>query len=223
MLQRWRKLTFLHWPYHPDVIRPLIPKGLELDTFDGQAWVGLVPFLVTGLRPPRLPAAPWISEFPETNVRTYVRGPDGNRGVWFFTLEADRLFAVIAARAIYSLPYRWAHMTVEDLGNRIVYQSVRQKSFGRGRTDIIIEPGAPIEKNQLINFVTAQFRLYAARGRSILCAPIEHAPWPLQSARVIRLDEDLILNSGVPSPLGEPMVHYSRDLSVKIGKIEKLD
>ena len=100
MLQRWLKLTFLHWPYEPDVIRPLIPKQLTLDTFDGAAWIGLVPFLISGLRPPWMPVLPWISTFPETNVRTYVRGPNGDRGVWFFTLEADRLLGVMGARIV---------------------------------------------------------------------------------------------------------------------------
>ncbi len=118
MLQSWRWLTFLHWRYEPETIRRLLPSQLTLDTFEDAAWVGLTPFLLRNLRPPRLPALPWISQFPETNVRTYVRGPDGERGVWFFTLEADRLAAVIGARSLYRLPYRWADMRVERRGGR---------------------------------------------------------------------------------------------------------
>lgn len=98
MFQRWDSLTFLHWRYPPEVISPLLPRKLELDTFDGTAWVGLTPFVLTGLRPPGFPAIPWISRFPEMNVRTYVRGPDGERGIWFFSLEAARIAAVIGAR-----------------------------------------------------------------------------------------------------------------------------
>ena len=86
MLQGWDNLTFLHWRYQPEIIRPMLPRKLELDTFDGAAWVGLTPFIVTRTRPPGLPSLPWVSTFPEMNVRTYVRGPDGARGIWFFSL-----------------------------------------------------------------------------------------------------------------------------------------
>ena len=106
MYQNWESLTFLHRPLPPEVVRRLLPQGLELDTYDGAAWIGLTPFLLTGLRPPRVSALPWISRFPEMNVRTYVRGPDGERGIWFFSLEADRLAAVVGARLSYGLPYR---------------------------------------------------------------------------------------------------------------------
>jgi uncharacterized protein len=104
MFQRWRWLTFLHWSYGAETIRRLIPPQLTLDTYEGAAWVGLTPFLLTSLRPPLAPALPWISRFPETNVRTYVRGPDGEPGVWFFKLEAERLAAVAGARATYRHP-----------------------------------------------------------------------------------------------------------------------
>ena len=112
MLQRWRWLTFMHWRYDAAIIQALLPELLTVDTFDGSAWVGLTPFVLAGLRLPFSPPVPWISRFPETNVRTYVRGPDGEPAVWFFTLEADRLLGVLAARALYGLPYRWSRMRV---------------------------------------------------------------------------------------------------------------
>src|SRR2546423_2489451 len=90
MLQEWRHLTFLHWRYRPDVIQALLPAGLTVQTMDGSAWVGLIPFLMSGVRPPRVPALPWLSRFPETNVRTYVSGPDGGTGIWFLSLHAAR-------------------------------------------------------------------------------------------------------------------------------------
>src|SRR3954463_2979445 len=86
MFQRWQCLTFLHWRYPAEAIKTLLPSGLELEKFDGTAWIAVTPSLVASLRPPALPALPWLSSFPETNVRTYVRGPDGERGVWFFAL-----------------------------------------------------------------------------------------------------------------------------------------
>ncbi len=104
MQQTWKCLTFLHWPYDPTWVRPLLPSGLELDTFDNAAWIGLVPFEIHNF--------PGILHFPETNVRTYVVGRDGSRAVWFFSLDAARLLAVSGARAAYGLPYFWSRMRV---------------------------------------------------------------------------------------------------------------
>ncbi|MBV8905399.1 MAG: DUF2071 domain-containing protein [Acidobacteriia bacterium] len=220
MFQRWRRLTFLHWRYAAEAIRPLIPRGLELDTFDGAAWVALTPFLVTGLRPPGAPALPWISQFPETNVRTYVRGPDGEGGVWFFTLEADRLASVAGARLLYRLPYRWADMRVLRKGRIVEYESARKWPFGEGGTSIAIHAGEPITANEFENFLTARFRLYTMWGERVAFAQIEHAPWPLHTARILRLRQNLIERSGVPAATGAPIVHYSPDLQVRIGRIQ---
>jgi uncharacterized protein len=222
MLQRWESLTFLHWRYEPDTIRGLLPakleqQGLRLDTFDGAAWISLTPFRLTRLRPPFLPPAPWLSRFPETNVRTYVRGPDGKPGIWFFTLEAARLAAVIAARAGYGLPYRWSRMRVRGPGNTVQYQS--RRLLGRGSTRISIEPGESFGAAQLDNFLTARYRLLTRVGNRLAYADIDHPPWPLQRARVLECNEDLIVNSGVPAPRGEPIVHFSRVLDVRIGRL----
>ena len=217
MQQTWRALTFLHWRYDPEVIRRVLPSGLTLDTFDGSAWVGLVPFELAGVAAPGLFAVPWLSRFPETNVRTYVLGPDGQPGVWFFTLEADRLMAVLAARAWYHLPYRWAKMSIEVEKNRVDYRSERNRLFGTGKTDIVVEPGDSLEASELDHFLTARFRLYAAAGERIAFAPVQHIAWPLQHARVLRLEENLIENSGVPRPRGAPLVHFSQEIKIKAG------
>jgi uncharacterized protein YqjF (DUF2071 family) len=215
LLQVWRSLTFLHWRYDAEIIARALPNGLTLDTFDGSAWVGLVPFVLAGVQAYGFPTLPWISEFPETNVRTYVRGADGERGVWFFTLEADRLAAVLLARAWYHLPYRWAAMRVERQQSAIWYHSKRSRLFGKGSSEIGIEVGAPMVTTELDHFLTARFRLYAASKGRIAYAQIEHDPWPLRHARLTNLDEDLMENSGVPRPKGEPLVHYSEELHVK--------
>ena len=220
MTQIWQSLTFLHWRYEAAAIARTLPKGLTLDTFDGSAWVGLVPFTLAGVRPYGFPALPWISEFPETNVRTYVRGADGERGVWFFTLEADRLAAVMLARWWYHLPYRWAAMRVERTDSLVTYRSERSRMFGKGHTDLGIEVGGMRASNELDNFLTARFRLYAAADGRIAYAQIEHEPWPLQEARVTKLDENLMENSGVTRPMGEPLVHYCEELQVKAGAIQ---
>jgi uncharacterized protein YqjF (DUF2071 family) len=220
ILQVWRNLTFLHWRYDVAELARSIPRGLTLDTFDGSAWVGLVPFTLAGVQPYGIPALPWISEFPETNVRTYVRDADGHAGVWFFTLEADRLAAVLMARVWYHLPYRWAKMHVQRSGSTVDYRSVRSRLFGQGITEIGIEIGAASKATDLDNFLTARFRLYTAVKGRVAYAQIEHEAWPLREAKLTKLKETLMENSGVTRPIGEPLVHYCEELRVKAGALK---
>jgi len=114
MYQDWRDLTFLHWRYEPDVVQKLLPRGLTVQTFDGSAWIGLVPFVMDRVRFPGVPALPWMSRFPETNVRTYVSGPDGSDGIYFFSLDAANPLAVEIARRWYGLNYLRARMSLEE-------------------------------------------------------------------------------------------------------------
>jgi len=214
MRQTWRRLTFLHWPYAPDLIRSVIPAGLELDTFDNTAWIGLVPFEIYDF--------PGIPHFPETNLRTYVIGPDGSRAVWFFSLEAGRLAAVIGARIGYHLPYFWASMRVTEEDGAIRYRSARRWPHdSRAITDILVRPGEQFQASELTerdHFLTARFRLYAtSRNRRLYSAQIEHPSWPLARASVLSLRETLFEASGLPPPRGMPITHYSEELSVKIG------
>jgi hypothetical protein len=213
MRQTWRRLTFLHWALEPALIRGFIPSGLELDTFDNAAWIGLVPFEIHNLR--------GIPHFPETNLRTYVIGPDGSRAVWFFSLEAARLIAVLGARIAYHLPYFWAKMSVILENGAIHYSSRRQRPHHpSAMTDIVVRPGALYKSDELAerdHFLTARYRLYSmARGR-LKHAQIEHPPWPLARASVVSLRETLLAASGLPPPRGAPVVHYSHELSVAIG------
>ena len=216
MFQGWRGLTFLHWPYQPKAIRGLIPDSLDLDTFDGAAWIGLTPFLVTGLRPPFVPTLPWISCFPEMNVRTYVRAGDGERGIWFFSLEAARLPAVAGARLTYGLPYRWAAMNIGFHPTQVEYSSHRH--FGPGRARMVIRRESPIEPNARDRFLTARFRLYSKIAGKLAYADVEHEPWPLESARIHHLEQDVIQNSNVPPPAGQPLVHFSPGVYVRVGR-----
>ena len=125
MVHWWEQLTFVHWRFDPAEIQRLLPPGLTVETFEGEAWVGLVPFsLRVGL--PHVRSVPWFSQFPETNVRTYARSADGTSGVWFFSLDAARLGAVLVARATYRLPYFWSKMSIEHSGSTISYRSRRR-------------------------------------------------------------------------------------------------
>ncbi len=218
MRQAWICLSFLHWPCPPADVRPLLPAGLELDTFDGVAWIGLVPFCITGLTPPRWPALPWVSHFLETNVRTYVIGPGGRRGVWFFSLDAARLAAVAGARATFALPYYWSRMRLEKKDSRIRYFSARRARNPVG-CEIAIETGAPIEKpGDFEIFLTARFRLYAERRAQLLEAEVAHEPWRLHQARVLSWNESLFAAAGLPAAQGAPHVLYSPWIDVIVGK-----
>lgn len=212
MRQTWRRLTFLHWPYAPELVRTLLPAGLHLDTFDNAAWVGLIPFEIHNLT--------GLPHFPETNVRTYVVGPDGGRGVWFFSLDAARLLAVIGARVGYGLPYYWASMRVACEDGKIHYRSRRKWPHRPAAAAILIQPGtvyAASELGERDHFFTARYCLYTLMRGRLGRAQIEHPPWPLARATVLDLDQTVIEAAGLPSPAGPPLVHYSADLDVKIG------
>lgn len=213
MTQSWRWLTFLHWRYDPALVRPLVPQPLELDLFEGAAWVGLVPFKIFDF--------PGLPSFPETNVRTYVIGPDGSRAVWFFSLDAERLMAVIGARAAFGLPYYWAKMRVAAGERSIAYSSRRRWPHShRYTTDLEVRPGELFAAGELAerdHFLTARFRLYSIRLGKLSYTQIEHEPWPLARCAVAHLQQNLIEAAGLPAPQGDPLAHYSADLHVKIG------
>jgi len=213
MRQTWKRLTFLHWHFDAALVRPLLPKGLELDTFDNAAWVGLVPFEIYNF--------PGLPHFPETNVRTYVVGQDGSRAVWFFSLDAARLLAVAGARVAYGLPYFWASMRVTGEGGAVRYRSRRNWPHSPAATsDILVKPGGPFRPEELRDrdhFLTARFRLYSLVRGKLGYAQIEHASWPLSRATVLELNQTLIESGGLAAPAGAPLVHYCEELDVRIG------
>jgi uncharacterized protein len=212
MRQTWKRLTFLHWRYSPGILRPLLPPGLELDTFDHDAWIGLVPFEIHNLT--------GIPHFPETNVRTYVIGPDGGRGVWFFSLDAARLPAVIGARAGYRLPYFWAGMQVAVDGGAIRYRSCRRWPHRPASAEIAVRPGtaySPEELTDRDHFLTARFCLYTTMRGRLARAQIEHPRWPLARATLLECNQTLFQAAGLPPPEGAPLMHYSPEIDVKIG------
>jgi uncharacterized protein len=221
MLQQWRLLTFLHWRYPAAVVQALLPPGLTAQTFDGTAWVGLVPFMMQGVRGPGLPALPWLSRFPETNVRTYVPGPDGRVGIWFFSLDAARVAPVLAGRTGYGLPYCWASMRARAYGGELAYRSVRRwPGPARALCDAVVQPGRPYQEHELgplDHFLTARFRLYSLVGGRLVGADAEHPPWPLHRGTMRYLHQDLLQAGGLPAPEGEPLVHTSPGVAVRIG------
>ena len=120
----WHDLLFMHWPVPQEALRPQIPPALQLDTFDGSAWLSVPPFRMSATRPRCLPSVPPLSNFPELNVRTYVTA-EGKPGIWFFSLDAANPVAVRLARATFHLPYFDARMSCQVTGDEVRYGSVR--------------------------------------------------------------------------------------------------
>jgi uncharacterized protein YqjF (DUF2071 family) len=222
MLHRWERVTFLHWRYPADAVQRLLPPGLSVETHDGVAWVGLVPFFMR-INAPGIPRLPWISHFCETNVRTYVRDELGQSGVWFFSLDAERFPAVAAARLGFRLPYMWSDMRLDDAGDTITYTTRRRWPEGRVTSRVTVGIGAPLAAEELTDrdhFLTARWALFSvggARGRFRRYAHAQHDPWPLRRAAVRELDDRLVADTGLPAPTGEPLAYYSPGVDVRIG------
>lgn len=185
MYQKWRNLTFLHAAVEPGAVQGMLPAGLTVDTFAGpdgreSAWLGLVPFEMLGIRPRSLPSLPWISAFPETNLRTYVHLDGKGPGVWFFSLDAARLLACRIARAWYKLPYWWSGMSVASLGGGVLYRSRRREGPARPSLAIqacpVGEP-APAKPGTLEFFLIERYLLYAAQGARLFTGQVAHPPY----------------------------------------------
>jgi uncharacterized protein YqjF (DUF2071 family) len=226
MKQQWYKLLFAHWPLAPDVLRPLIPQGLQLDTFDGQAWIGVVPFIVTGLRARWLPPIPGTSTFPELNVRTYVTH-DGKPGVWFFSLDAANRLAVRGARLAYHLPYYDAEMSAEVTGDHVRYRS-RRTHKNAAPAEFVgsyrpIAPPMTAQVGTLDYFLTERYCLYTAdkRGR-LYRSDIQHAPWPLQKAEAEIQVNTMTEPHGIGLPDVPPLLHYSAFQDVKVWYVRRV-
>jgi uncharacterized protein len=224
MLHRWETLAFVHWPYPADAVQKLLPSGLEADTFDGVAWVGLIPFRLT-VTLPGIPPLPWVSSCPEINVRTYVLGPDGGPGIWFLSLEASRLSAVLMARRWYGLPYRWATMRLDRRGGTVWYESRRRWRGRRPRELICLSVEEEVETQDvgpLDVFLTARWRLYSPYGQGLAATQVEHDPWPLHRARVLCVRDELIPAAGLPEPSGPPVALFSPGVSVRFAPRRQL-
>jgi uncharacterized protein YqjF (DUF2071 family) len=225
MTQRWETLTFLHWSYPVDVVHRLLPQGLEVDIFDGRAWVGLVPFRMT-VGPAGIDSIPWFGQFLETNVRTYVRDRSGRPGLWFLSLDAAGLAAVVTARVSYRLPYFWSTMSLCSEGDLLRYQCVRRWP-GAGASSLVeVETGPAYDDGELDDrdhFLTARWRLFSHGANRLRYAEAHHQPWPLRRAELRRVDDGLLLAAGLPAPRGSPLVHYSDGVRARIGPPHLVD
>ena len=218
--QTWEELAFLHWRVDEAGLRPLVPAGLELETHDGSAWLGITPFRLTGFRARGVPPLPVVSQFPELNVRTYVT--DGEKpGIWFFSLDCGSRLAVEGARRLYRLPYRHARMSVARRHGHVHYDSAREgAAFSaryRGVGDFFhAEPGS------LEHFLTERYCLYSAGDDSTLHrAQIHHPPWPLQAGEAV-VELNTMAPAGVALPDEDPLVHYAVRQDVVVWPLERV-
>jgi hypothetical protein len=167
-----------------------------------------------------MPSLPWLSRFGEVNVRTYVRDARGRQGIWFLSLDAARLPAVLAARAGYRLPYFWSDISVEAAGNRIGYQCRRRHHASDARCDAEVELGSPLTetgRDELVQFLTARYRLFTVIAGRLAAAEAEHPQWSLHHVRILGLDQNLLENAGLPAPADGPLAHASPGVPVRIG------
>ena len=215
MGQTWDELLFAHWRVDAEGVARLVPQGLEVEQFDGSAWIGVTPFVVTGLRLRGTVPLPRVSTFPELNVRTYVTADD-KPGIWFFSLDAGSRIAVEGARRVYKLPYFHARMSARRDGARIDYSSDRldgsDKSFlgSYGPTGAVFEA----ERGSLEWFLTERYCLYAVDRGRLHRAEIQHPPWPLQPAEL-----ELERNTMAPDRITLdrlPLCHFARRQNVLI-------
>jgi uncharacterized protein YqjF (DUF2071 family) len=220
MAQVWHDLLFAHWPLAPEILRPLIPAALQLDEFDGQVWLGVVPFRMSGVRLRATPAIPFFSAFPELNVRTYVSF-GGKPGVWFFSLDATNAVAVAAARAWFHLPYFRAKMNLIEKDGWVIYQSRR---VHRGALDAALKARyRPLGEQfaaapgSLAHWLTERYCLYAAdASQRIYRAEIHHRPWPLQLAETAFAVNTMTRQLGVSLPKIPPLLHFARIQDVRV-------
>lgn len=223
MAQNWHDLLFAHWPIPPEAMQRIVPPELPLDTFGGSAWVGVVPFWMSGVRRRELPALPGLSRFPELNVRTYVT-LNGKPGVYFFSLDADNAPAVWAARKFFHLPYFRASMKSEEIAGTIHYQSRRQENpaaefRGRYRPVAQVQLSTP---GTLANWLTERYCLYTTYNGTVYSSEIHHPQWPLQGAEAEIEVNTMAEASGITLPSSSPVLHFARKLEVIIWPLKKL-
>jgi uncharacterized protein len=214
MTQSWHDLLFAHWPVDARALQERLPPGLPLDTFEGQAWIGVLPFHMTNVAPRGVPAVPLVSSFMELNVRTYVT-LHGKPGIYFFSLDANSTLAVAAARTLFHLPYFTATMKMEFQDGRYVYTSARDTRMeGVAEFAATYRPIGPVQTakpGSLEYFLTERYCLYTVdnsfHARRL---EIHHWPWPLQTAEATIAVNTMTDAAGIRLPSTAPLLHFAR-------------
>jgi len=220
--QSWLDLLFAHWPISAAALRPLVPEALTIDEYEGTSWIGVVPFRMSGVMRRPLPDLPWISAFPELNLRVYVTCK-GKPGVWFLSLDAANPLAVWAARRFFHLPYYWAQMTMVEEDDQFKYDSTRRDGSVAFRA-VYGPTAAPFmaAPDTLERWLTERYCLYAESPRGTLYrCEVHHVPWPLQPAFANIETNELLQPHGL-SVAGKPLLHFARSLDVVVWSPEEV-
>jgi uncharacterized protein YqjF (DUF2071 family) len=221
----WEHLLFLHWRVEPSQLRRQLPPGLELDLYDGKAYIGLVPFTMRHVRPRRVPPFRVFTDFHEINVRTYVHRAGHDTGVWFFSLDAASIPAVCAARAWYKLPYFAARMGLTcGANNRIDYSTRRLWPPPLPATCTVsytpFGEATPARPGTLDHFLVERYILYSYANNRLFSGRVHHTPYALQSAELHSLQESLIAAALVERGDETPVVHYCRQVQTEIFNLQ---
>ncbi|WP_253943757.1 YqjF family protein [Nocardioides marmotae] len=198
MGQSWRDLTFLHWAVDPREVAHRMPPGVRPDTLDGVTYVGLIPFRMVGAGLGRGPGVPWLGSFLETNVRLYSVDETGRRGIVFLSLDASRAAVVVAARAAFGLPYRWARMRHRAAGDVHSYDARLLRPGTSVRSHVVVRAGERRASTELDDFLSARWGLHVHWWGRTLYVPNQHETWPVHDAEVLALDDGLMASVGLP-------------------------
>jgi uncharacterized protein len=226
MYHKWRNILFLHWEFDPHEIQSTLPKGLTVDTYDGRAYLGVVPFIMQAVRPRFFPSLPFISNFLELNLRTYVYDDQANPGVWFYSLDANQKLAVEIARRFYGLPYFHASMKAElnDKFDFIRFSCLRRDVISEYRSTFSYRGAGKIyqaEPDSLEFFMVERYLLFSKRGTKLYRGKVHHHPYPLMEAEVHQWDEHLFHINGFKMPERPPdHMLYSGGVDVQVYVLE---
>lgn len=225
MFQRWGRLLFLHWSVAPEVIQKTLPEGLQADIFEGRAWIGIVPFSMNAVRPAGIAPIPFISNFLELNLRTYVLDRRGRPGIWFYSLDANQPIAVWIAQLFFTLPYQHAIMCEVTSGDEIEFRS-RRRAISRQLVYHyrIGDPLGEARLGTLEFFLVERYRLFAARNGRLLTGRVYHAPYTLRTADLLTIDPHLFSLDGFTEPVTPPEhVVYAPFADVSIYPMERVE
>ena len=219
MKQTWNDLLFANWPISVTELKKIVPDALTIDTYEGEAWISIVPFQLSGARPRFMPSLPYLSNFPEINVRTYVT-LQGKPGVYFFSLDADQHIIVELARLGLHLPYYHAEINVVTDSDQIIhYRSIRRDSRAKpGQFAASYRPVSKVrysESDCLAYWLTERYCMYMTNSKgTIYRGEINHSPWPLQLAEA-NIETNTLFNSfGLSQPVNKPLLYYAEKLDV---------
>lgn len=205
MTQQWNHLLFMHQPFPEDMIKALLPEGLELDTYEGRAWISIIPFKVTGMRMRYMPPPPFISSYLELNVRTYVKR-QGIPGVYFFSLDAEKILTVLGARIV-TLPYFHAQINMKREKDTFYFESIRKgnsEAIFKGSYHPISEP-----KHSLSYWLLERYALWTYKYDSLFRADIHHTQWKVQDAEAVIKNENMFPSLPDTNKMEKPIFHYA--------------